>query len=96
LNIEVNSFRLIEQCIGAMLLSIQRGWSTHKGDTTMFGFDHLARRAREWRSERKRRALQSVISHLPAELQKDIGWPAPVDPRSTERIARDIHARPIL
>ncbi|MDF1607591.1 hypothetical protein PZ897_05325 [Hoeflea sp. YIM 152468] len=42
----------------------------------MFGFSQVVRYARQWRTTRRRIAMESALFRLPAELQKDIGWPA--------------------
>lgn len=62
----------------------------------MFGFSRIALRARQWRAERKRIALQDMIFGLPIELQKDIGWPAPESRSSQGKPQSDFLARPIL
>lgn len=66
----------------------------------MFGFAEFARQARIWRANRDRRALHNVLSGLPIELRKDIGWPTP-EARNTpagaaRRGADGLHARPIV
>jgi hypothetical protein len=93
--IEVNSFRLIESCIGAMLLSIQQAWTTQEtGDTIMFGYSHIVRYARLWRAKHQRALMERTMLDLPVELQKDIGWPAPRDLPSGTARQQDLHARP--
>lgn len=66
----------------------------------MFGFADFARQARKWRANRDRRQLQSMLSGLPVELRKDIGWPAPDARSAATRVVHrdpdDLHARPIV
>lgn len=62
----------------------------------MFDFSRIAHHARRWREARKHTELESLIHRLPVELQKDIGWPAPMDDPSAGKVRHDIHARPIL
>jgi hypothetical protein len=62
----------------------------------MFGISGIARQARQWRAERKRRALRRQLYELPLELQKDIGWPA-TDPRyPSARVISEIPGRPLV
>lgn len=59
----------------------------------MFGFSHIVRYARQWRTSHQRALMQRAMLDLPVELQKDIGWPAPRDlPPMTTR-QPDLHAR---
>lgn len=58
----------------------------------MFGIEYLSRRARQWRQTRARRTLESTILDLPVALQKDIGWPAPVSPRSRVEADRKLRS----
>jgi len=62
----------------------------------MIGISQIARYARRWNTQRKRAAMENAILNLPAELQKDIGCPAPTHRSTPDLITRDIHARPIL
>ncbi len=62
----------------------------------MFGFSRITRHARQWHADRKRIAMENVIFDLPVELQKDIGWPAPMDRQSASILRSDIYARPRL
>lgn len=41
----------------------------------MFGYSSITRQIRKWRVERDRIAIETMLSELPLELQKDIGWP---------------------
>ena len=62
----------------------------------MLGFSHIADYARKWRADQKRIAMENTLMDLPAELRKDIGWPAARDCPSAARTPGDIHARPML
>jgi len=62
----------------------------------MFGYSQIARHVRQWRADRKRIAIESMIYKLPIELQKDIGWPATRAQSPTTRTRSDLQARPIL
>jgi hypothetical protein len=70
--------------------------NTEQGNTVMFGIELITRRAIQWNSERKHRALSSMILLLPDHVQKDIGWPAYDAARSAARLQRETRARPIL
>lgn len=62
----------------------------------MFELSRFIRRARQWRVERRRMALQGIIMNLPAELQKDIGWPAPEERPLASSITLNGRTRPLL
>lgn len=61
----------------------------------MFGLSHIARRARKWRADQKRAAMEMVLQDLPVELRKDIGWPVARDHPQVGNPQREIHARPV-
>jgi len=50
--------------------------NTGTGDSAMFGYSSITQQIRKWRVERDRIAIENMLSELPLELQKDIGWPA--------------------
>ncbi len=62
----------------------------------MFGISRIVRHARRWHANHQRAVMESTMLNLPLELQKDIGWQAPRDRPSANRIQQDIHARPML
>ncbi|MDP2118383.1 MAG: hypothetical protein Q8S27_19250 [Hoeflea sp.] len=62
----------------------------------MFGFSYIARKARQWRADHKRAAMESALMDLPRELRKDIGWPAPGDLPARRALLGSMPARPLL
>ena len=62
----------------------------------MFGFSYISRHATRWHANHKRNALERMMIDLPRELQKDIGWPAPAEAPSVNRVQADIQTRPML
>lgn len=62
----------------------------------MLGIFKIARQARQWRAERRRRAMENYLYQLPQEIQKDIGWPARAGRRPIGEIQDPVHARPFL
>ena len=62
----------------------------------MFGLSYIARKARQWRADHKRAAMESTLMGLPDDLRKDIGWPAPRDLPSRHTLQGSLHARPML
>lgn len=70
--------------------------NTDQGDKVMFGLSQIARHARRWHANHKRRVMERALLDLPLDLQKDIGWQAPRDHVSGNRMGGDIHARPML
>ncbi|MBC7283698.1 hypothetical protein [Hoeflea sp.] len=62
----------------------------------MFGFSLIARKARLWRAQQQRAALESLLMNLPRELQKDIGWPAPREMPSLRSPQTGIDVHPML
>jgi len=79
----------------AMLLSIQQDCVNENRNTTMFGNSQLPH-VRQWRADRKRIAIESMITSSGFEPGKTIGCPAPVAAITTTRTRNDLQPARIL